>query len=164
MKDNFSTEKFFDQENFRRNVSWQSLPSERKACDDIAKQLFKKSEDISVIMGGGGKYFTPADDGDYPAGQRLDGENFLKQWRENPRTRLVQTEDEMFAYLNDGMPEERLVGIYGDSHLEFEVDRANPNIDLGKSQPHLGIFYLTECQHNIHETLRIFSKTKRKPL
>ena len=115
-----------------------TLPEDRKACDDIAKQLFKRSPDMSVIMGGGKRHLTPENDPNEPngPGERLDGRNFIEEWQKLTDTRVVQTADEMFKYVEDGMPEDKLIGIYADDHLEFEVDRTQN--DLGKTQPHLG--------------------------
>ena len=41
------------------------IPEELLQCTDVAKQLFQKSDKIDLIMGGGRKYFRPANDPRY---------------------------------------------------------------------------------------------------
>ena len=59
------------------------MPEDAAECDDIAKQLYKESDNIDVIMGGGRKFFAPEGVNDISLeAERKDGNNYLKEWRE----------------------------------------------------------------------------------
>lgn len=95
------------------------LPDNHKPCKDIAKQLFEQSGNMTVILGGGRRHFYPNDHED----GRKDGNDFVESWKQNPDVRFVETSEELFDYENSGFKEDRLVGLFSDDHLEYEVDR-----------------------------------------
>ena len=77
-------------------------------------QLYEKSDQLSVIMGGGRRYFRPSEHAD----SRLDGKDFIQEWKNDPDVRFVEDRDDLFAYASDGMVEERLVGLFSEGHME----------------------------------------------
>jgi hypothetical protein len=50
---------------------------------------------------------------------------------------MAFTADDMWSYVNSGMKEDKLVGIFTESHLDYEIDRRQSS-QLSAEQPHLG--------------------------
>lgn len=96
-----------------------------KECKDIAKQLFEKSSNFTVILGGGRRHFYASEHSD----GRLDGQDFIEKWKNDKNVEYLETKSELENYYNSKMNRERLIGIFTEGHMAYEVDRAehNPN-------------------------------------
>ena len=95
------------------------IPDDLKPCKDIATQLFEKSGNITVILAGGKRHFYP---NDHDEG-RKDGNDFIAEWQQQEDVRFVETHDELFQYASEGFKENRLIGLFSEGHMEFDVDR-----------------------------------------
>lgn len=95
------------------------IPDNLNPCKDIAMQLFEKSGNMTVIMGGGRRHFFP---NSHKEG-RKDDNDFLSIWKEQKDVKYLETKDDLFAYAYDGFKENRLIGLFADGHMEFDVDR-----------------------------------------
>ena len=94
-------------------------PANHTSCKDIATQLFEKSGNMTVIMGGGRRHFYP---NEHEQG-RKDGNDFIANWKSQKDVKYVDNKDDLFAYANAGYSEDRLIGIFAEGHLEYHVDR-----------------------------------------
>lgn len=104
------------------------LPDEAKAggCRDIARQLieFPYGDGIDVALGGGRRKFLAADvqDPEYPdrAGRRSDGRNLAEEWTaKSDAHRYVWNK----AGLDAAPATSKLLGLFENSHMQFEADR-----------------------------------------
>lgn len=90
-------------------------------CVDIARQLVEPAPGarMDVALGGGRSRFLPAGAG----GKRTDGRDLTREWRQigGPGGVYVSTAAELAAA--PVTPTTRLLGLFADEHLPFEVDR-----------------------------------------
>ena len=88
-------------------------------CKDIARELFENSpgKDFNVILGGGLTRLIPESESD---GRRKDGKYLIETWKElHPNGKHVTNRDELLSVGNV----DHLLGIFANSHLEFNYDR-----------------------------------------
>ncbi|KAI5727552.1 hypothetical protein M8J77_003673 [Diaphorina citri] len=120
------------------NRDWEA-DTDREAsvdCQDIASQLIKNHPGhmINVLLGGGLKKFTLKKDG----GQRLDEDLLLAYERmrqhHNQTYKIVKTKQELAAV---NASTKFLLGLFADSHLEYEVDKQVDKNTKVKDQPSL---------------------------
>ena len=87
---------------------------------------------LDVLMGGGAAHFTPYDRAANPKG-RPDGRDLLGEMAAQGYA-VARSRGEMLA----AKPGRKFVGLYGDGHLEYELDRtATPPRGEGAKQPSL---------------------------
>ncbi len=98
------------------------LPEEavKNGCKDIAAQLveFSSGDGLEVALGGGRRNFLPQSSG----GKRSDSRDLTKEWAaSDAKARYVDG----LEGLKTATPENtsRLLGLFNDSHMKFEVDR-----------------------------------------
>jgi len=101
-------------------------------CKDIATQLIeldqreypqhaRQIDGIEVVLGGGRRNFLPAAAG----GRRQDGHDLIKRWQQrNPDGHYVSTGSAL-AQLEAASDQGRLLGLFSDSHMAYELDRAS---------------------------------------
>ncbi|XP_060098722.1 intestinal-type alkaline phosphatase-like [Heteronotia binoei] len=102
-----------------------------QGCKDIALQMVE-NVDITVILGGGRKYMTPAGnpDPEYPSnplqsGLRNDNRNLIAEWLANsPSNRYVWNRTELLAAADDPSVN-RLMGLFEPSDMKYELNRDN---------------------------------------
>ncbi|KAI5697994.1 hypothetical protein M8J75_000283 [Diaphorina citri] len=120
------------------NRDWEA-DTDREAsvdCQDIASQLIKNHPGhmINVLLGGGLKKFTLKKDG----GQRLDEDLLLayEKMRQHhgQSYKIVKTKQELAAV---NASTKFLLGLFADSHLEYEVDKQVDKNTKVKDQPSL---------------------------
>ncbi len=107
-----------------------NLPEEaiKNGCADIARQLieFKAGDGIDVALGGGRSNFLPietADPEDNGAmGGRRDGRNLASEWTAKGSNRFYVWDKKGFDAI-DAKTAPKLLGLFEQSHLEFEADR-----------------------------------------
>ncbi|XP_045111600.1 alkaline phosphatase-like isoform X1 [Portunus trituberculatus] len=102
------------------------------SCKDIARQLVEDDpgKNINVLMGGGRRHWLPLTDFDREErnqrGRRTDGRNLLDDWVRDKKARDLNAEyvwnKAQFDKV-DPRHTDYLLGIFGYSHLDFEVDR-----------------------------------------
>lgn len=94
---------------------------------DIAAQMidnFPVGNGIDVVLGGGRREFLPTTvtGAEGAAGKRADGRNLAAEFVTKFNGEFVQTQAEFDAYdVNSG---KRLLGLFEDSHMEYEADRS----------------------------------------
>ncbi|NNL84775.1 MAG: alkaline phosphatase, partial [Myxococcales bacterium] len=107
------------------NRNWEddsALPRTARSADfaDIARQLieFDAGDGIDVALGGGRRQFLAE-----PEGGRRDGRNLAKEWTKGrAAARTVLSGTALRAL--DLAGTNRLLGLFAESHLNFEADRA----------------------------------------
>ncbi|XP_069992201.1 alkaline phosphatase isoform X1 [Penaeus vannamei] len=101
-------------------------------CKDIARQLVENEpgRNINVLLGGGRRHWIPMTEFDREErdqrGRRTDGRNLLDAWVHDKKTRDLHAEYVWNKAQFDGVDPrytDYLLGIFGYSHLDFEVDR-----------------------------------------
>lgn len=109
-------------------------------CKDIASQLidFDYGNGIEVVLGGGRQFFLPqtgdvqAQPGRESAGRR-DGRNLIDEWQaRHKKSVYVSNATELKAV--DTKKTRHLLGLFADSHLDFEADRV---LNEAQDQPAL---------------------------
>lgn len=90
---------------------------ERSMENEIAAQLLDAG--VEVLFGGGIEFFRPK-----PLGERDDGRDLLAEARDAGVTLLDQAEQ------LDGLEHVPVLGLFGRSHLAYEVDREAPQPSL----------------------------------
>ncbi|MGB0715456.1 MAG: alkaline phosphatase [Phycisphaerae bacterium] len=95
---------------------------------DIARQLieFPHGDGVDVVFGGGRREFLPAtmadpEDADL-IGRRKDSRNLVETWTSRPRHRFVWNQRQ-FDALDSGAKEEKWLGLFESSNMEYEFDR-----------------------------------------
>jgi alkaline phosphatase len=115
----------------------------RAGCEDIASQLVNyesnlaarfanaESNGIEVVMGGGQRHFLPAGvDGNVTSnrGQRPDNRNLVAEWQiAYPDGLYVDNLSDFIHAVNDDT--ERLLGLFNTSHLRYEADRKDKQLE-----------------------------------
>jgi len=122
-----------------------------EGCQDIASQLVNFEinleqrfpnadvDGIDVVLGGGRRHFLPSQASDQntadfgqAAGERRDQANLVAQWQNTYPDGQYVFDETGFDAINSAATK-RLMGLFADSHLQYEADRrANPG-----SQPSL---------------------------
>ena len=103
-----------------------SAAAKKKGCRDIASQLieFDYGNGIEVILGGGRKHFLP----DNNNGERQDGRHLIQEWlANNKKSSYVSSANDLNNI--DTKKTQHLLGLFSDSHLNFEADRIAHSID-----------------------------------
>lgn len=120
------------------------MPSGATACEDIASQLINfeaNLEDrfdgadvdgIEVAMGGGRRHFIPRDTAfnvekavaDGAEGDRTDERNLPVEWTTLYSNGVYVTDQAGFDAI-DTETTERVLGLFNESHMRYEADRAN---------------------------------------
>lgn len=112
-------------------------------CEDIASQLvgFERNLEkrysgidingIEVVMGGGRRHFLPKDaSANSPdansaiEGDRTDGRNLVSEWQSH-YTNGVYVYDQTGFDAIQTETTERVLGLFNESHMQYEADRAN---------------------------------------
>ena len=112
-------------------------------CEDIASQLvnfeanlearFEGSDvdGIEVVMGGGRRHFLPKDASANSAdavstveGDRTDGRNLVTEWQSQYANGTYVFDQTGFNAI-DAATTERVFGLFNESHMQYEADRAN---------------------------------------
>lgn len=114
--------------------SWENdseLPEEavKNGCKDIAAQLieFSAGDGLEVALGGGRANFLPKPDG----GKRTDGRNLTQEWTSSDaKARYVDDLEGLKAATPENTS--RLLGLFNDSHMKFEVDRSESEPSLAE--------------------------------
>ncbi|XP_066973442.1 alkaline phosphatase-like isoform X1 [Macrobrachium rosenbergii] len=109
------------------------IPSHSHAsCKDIARQLVENEpgKNINVLLGGGRRHWIPTSERDREErdqrGRRTDGRNLVDDWVHDKKTRDLHAEYVWNKAQFDNVDPRHtdyLLGIFGYSHLDFEVDR-----------------------------------------
>ena len=145
-------------------------PAARAAgCTDFAAQLIANARAglLDVALGGGRTEFMPAGQPDPQragmVGQRLDGRNLIAEWLALPHSRYAWNASELAAV--DPRRTRRLLGLFNPSHLEYDHDRRQMQLDeptlaqmTGKAiailqREHKGYFLMVEggrIDHALH--------------
>lgn len=93
----------------------------------LALQLLEKRPDVA--LGGGLDFFRPApEEGKKPdatSGRRRDRRNLIRELREEGRTLVVTSAEE----LNEPAPDGPVLGLFAKSHLSFALDRDDEPAD-----------------------------------
>lgn len=117
---------------------------DRRACEDIASQLVnfeknletrfpnaRKIDGIEVVMGGGRRHFLPKDpafnspDAVSPTeGDRTDGRDLTVEWQDQYPEGVYVYDQAGFDAI-DAHTTERVFGLFNESHMQYEADRAN---------------------------------------
>lgn len=106
------------------------MPANADACQDIASQLIAAGKDdkITVALGGGRGKFLPntATDPEYPnkKGKRKDGLDLIAAWGDISAQHKTIWNKKQFDQL-DPMSDERVLGLFEPSHMQFDADRAD---------------------------------------
>ncbi|XP_067658772.1 alkaline phosphatase-like [Haliotis asinina] len=116
-------------------------------CSDIAKQLVDDNPDIKVILGGGRRYFRPASAIDpetgknYSSNGRQDGRDLIQDWLAN-KTELNARHRYVWnvADFDEVDPEsvDFLLGLFSDTHMDYEIDRRGGPTSTEAGEPSLG--------------------------
>lgn len=112
-------------------------------CEDIALQLinFEKNleghftdtnvDGLEVVLGGGRRHFLPKDEAANSAdavssveGDRTDGRNLITEWATQYGNGKYVWDQSTFDAL-DPETTERVFGLFNESHMQYEADRAN---------------------------------------
>ena len=109
---------------------WESDDDVPEGCDqpDIASQLidFPYGDGIDVALGGGRSNFLPTDvqdpEDEDATGARGDGRNLAEEWASGDAAEYVWNREQFDAI--DPESTDRLLGLFGGSHVEYEHDRA----------------------------------------
>ncbi|CAL4094222.1 unnamed protein product [Meganyctiphanes norvegica] len=143
------------------------MPSHnRAACKDLARQLVEDDpgRNINVLLGGGRRHWIPTTEYDREekdqTGRRTDGRNLLDAWVHDKKSRDLHAEYVWNKGQFDNVDPahtDYLLGLFGYSHLDFEVDRnkgpsGDPSlaemtvkaIQILKKNPH-GFFLMVEA-------------------
>ncbi|GLX78239.1 alkaline phosphatase [Thalassotalea insulae] len=121
------------------------MPSEavEQGCEDIAAQLVNFEHNLEVrfpgvdvdglevVMGGGRRHFLPKDEASNSAdarssveGDRTDGRDLTAEWQAMyPNGQYVMDQTGFDAI--DAANTERVFGLFNESHMQYEADRAN---------------------------------------
>src|SRR5262245_33658862 len=99
---------------------------------DIARQLidFPYGNGLEVAFGGGRAKFLPnsVTDPEFPnrKGERLDGRDLTLEWvKKRPNSSFIWNKQQLDAI--DPKTTKHVLGLFDQSHLEFEYDRAKPD-------------------------------------
>ncbi len=116
-----------------------SAVAKKKGCRDIASQLieFDYGNGIEVILGGGRKHFLPKSE----KGERQDERHLVQEWLANNKQSSYVTSTNDLANI-DIKKTKHLLGLFSESHLNYEADRVANNID----EPSLTIMVETALQ------------------
>ncbi|NVJ69523.1 MAG: alkaline phosphatase [Alphaproteobacteria bacterium] len=106
------------------------LPAEAKenGCRDIAAQILDsmQGDGLEVALGGGRRNFLPQGMG---KGRRADGRNIPQEWLESrDGSAYVETASDLHKV--DIASTSRLLGLFDDSHMQFEAQRSDDQPDL----------------------------------
>lgn len=114
-----------------------------QGCKDIADQLINFEDNleekfvgvdidgIEVVMGGGRRHFLPKDEAFNSAdavsgveGDRTDNRDLTDEWQQKYENGSYVTDQTGFDAL-DAATTERVLGLFNESHMQYEADRVN---------------------------------------
>lgn len=110
------------------------MPDNARGCTDIASQITKSlgGDGLEVALGGGRSNFQPVGIG---KGRRKDGRDIIAEWTASREDAAYVADGEALAAV-DIDKTSRLLGLFDDSHMDFELDRLErPSME--KVQPSL---------------------------
>lgn len=116
---------------------WESdadIPEGKVGCTDIAQQILGSlgGDGLEVALGGGRASFQPEGVGN---GHRKDGRNLVDEWVASETGAAYVADGDQLNAL-DIAKTTRLLGLFDDSHMDFELDRTErPSME--KVQPKL---------------------------
>ncbi len=106
--------------------------AKNQGCKDIADQFvnFDFGDGFQVAFGGGRREFMPVDMKDPEnadkTGKRKDGRNLITEWETRyPNGEYIYDRKGFDAI--DPAKTERVFGLFGNSHMEYEIDRQKDN-------------------------------------
>nr|XP_018670967.1 endoderm-specific alkaline phosphatase isoform X1 [Ciona intestinalis]XP_026694117.1 endoderm-specific alkaline phosphatase isoform X1 [Ciona intestinalis]XP_026694118.1 endoderm-specific alkaline phosphatase isoform X1 [Ciona intestinalis] len=103
--------------------------AKENGCKDIAQQFIDKSDQFTVVLGGGRQYFKPNTtfDVEYTdrANLRLDGQDLIEVWKakQSDRNSAYVWNKEQFDQV-DVAKTDSLLGLFEPSHMNYEAHRA----------------------------------------
>lgn len=108
------------------------MNTKSEQCDDIAKQLIfnEPGKNIDVIMGGGLRKFTPAQQKDIFGfeGERLDSLDLVETWKtNNPNGKFITTLEDLQKLQEDDNGSSKVLGLFHSLHLEYHAKAAENN-------------------------------------
>ena len=112
---------------------WESDADLPPGCEakDIARQLIEVAplvrQQLKVAMGGGRSNFLPVTqlDPEYgKPGKRQDGRDLIAEWRQTRGERAAVVMDKKNFDAVDPAQVEHLLGLFENSHMQYELDRA----------------------------------------
>lgn len=108
------------------NREWEDNSQARGGCKDIAEQLIDWAPLVTgfeVVLGGGLRHFLPTDKG----GRRTDGRDLTSEWANKSEKHYFI--DNLNDFRNvDFSTDVNVLGLFNDSHLNYELDRVSQNI------------------------------------
>lgn len=110
------------------------VPTDASNCPDIASQITNAlgGNGLEVALGGGRRNFQPKGTGN---GRRMDNRDLTKEWQASRKdAAYVSNVSELSAL--DLSSTSRLLGLFDDSHMDYEFDRAQKEAS-GTAQPHI---------------------------
>ena len=119
---------------------------------DIALQLieFPYGDGLEVALGGGRLGFIPNTQPDYEnpsaKGKRQDERNLINEWLTKPKSSFVY--DKQGFELVDPTQTKKLLGLFQDSHMQYEVDRTKPIYPEEPSLTEMGLKALEILRQN----------------
>lgn len=102
-------------------IAAQLVPSKIKA-DRYSNYNTRLKNGIDVILGGGKRHFLPTESG----GKRQDGRNFLKELKKQGY-QVVENRSQLNSL--DPADQRKIIGLFNDSHLNYDLDRQNKQIN-----------------------------------
>ncbi|XP_054162141.1 alkaline phosphatase, tissue-nonspecific isozyme-like [Oppia nitens] len=121
------------------NRDWEAfMPDEANTdpngCKDIARQLIENSPgaNLSVILGGGSRYFVPNTETDVVSGQkglRRDGQNLIDKWHQLKRDNGLPDESYKFITTRNALKSvdynkvNYLFGLFNGDHMSYDMER-----------------------------------------
>ena len=110
------------------------IPEGTVGCTDIAQQILGSlgGDGLEVALGGGRASFQPEGVGE---GRRKDGRNLVDEWVASREGAAYVADRDQLAAI-DTSKTSKLLGLFDDSHMDFELDRTErPSME--KIQPKL---------------------------
>ncbi len=111
------------------NDSMMTNIAKDQGCKDIAQQFvdFDWGEGFQVALGGGLREFMPAEQ----KGKRKDGQDLTSVWQQRyPQGEFVTDRDGLMGV--DVKSTERVFGLFGASHMDYELDRNDSQPSLAE--------------------------------
>lgn len=116
--------------------SWEDdseMPEDAEGCTDIASQILGSlgGDGLEVALGGGRRNFLPESSG----GRRKDSRDLAAEWSRSRAGAAYVSDRDALASI-DLDKTSRLLGLFDDSHMDYELDRID-RPSMAKVQPSL---------------------------